>query len=193
MTDEAQVRDAVARTVAFFGGIDIVVNNAAATHIIRSGNAHEVVDESLETFDQFMRVGVYAPFLFAKYAIPEMTQRGGGVIINISSIAAVCAVKGLTVFGPSKAALESLTNQIAVDYRHQGIRAVALRVGPGPMLRETQMLTTRVGVPADVANAVVFAASDEASFITGSVLSVDAGQASKKAMPDLQAVFTKKK
>lgn len=207
VTDEAQVRAAVARTVAAFGGIDIVVNNAAATHIIRAGNAHAAVDESLETFDQFMRVGVYAPFLFAKYAIPEMIQRGGGVFVNISSIAAVSAIKGFTAYGPSKAALEALTNQIAVDYGHQGIRAVALRVGPirtdesqvvhdhpeaGPMLRDTQMLTARIGVPADVASAVVFAASDEASFVTGSVLSVDAGQASKKNMPDLQAVFSQK-
>lgn len=206
VTDEEQIRAAVSHTVDVFGGIDIVVNNAAATHIIRSGNERDVVNESYEVFDQFMKIGVYAPFLFAKFSIPEMIRRGGGVFVNISSIAAAGAVKGTTAYGPCKAALESLTNQIAVEYGDRGIRAISVRAGPirtdenhmlhdhpeaGPLLRSSQMLSTRVGVPDDIASAVAFAASDEASFITGSVLSVEAGQVAKQHTPDLRAAFAK--
>lgn len=207
VTDEAQVKAAVAEVNEKLGRIDIVVNNAAATHIIRSGKEADVMNEELESFDQFMKVGVYAPFLLAKYALPLMLAQGSGVFVSISSVASVTAVKGMTAYGPSKAALESLTNQIAVEYGDRGIRAVSLRVGPirtdenqmlhdhpaaGPLLRSTQMLTSRAGAPADVASAVAFAASDEAAFITGSVINVEAGQVAKQLMPDLKAAFAAK-
>lgn len=203
VTDPDQVRAAIDRTVETFGGLDIVVNNAAATHIMRAGDEHSIIEESLETFDRFMKVGVYAPFLFAKYALPGMIERGGGVFVNISSIAAVKAQIGSTVYGPSKAALEQLTNQIAVDYGPKGVRAVSVRVGMirtdenhlihdhpivGPGMRKSQMIG-RSGTPDDIADAVAFLASDEASFITGAVLTVDAGHCVMQAMPDTSAVF----
>jgi len=203
LTEPEQIRLAVQRTVATFGGLDIIVNNAAATHIIRSGDEHSVVDEPLATFDRFMQVGVYGPFLLAKFGVPEMIKRGGGVIISISSIAAVKASLGMCAYGPSKAALESLTNQIAVDYGPLGIRAVAVRVGMirtdencrlhdhptvGPLMRATQMLQ-RSGLPEDVAEAVTFLASERGSFITAGALAVDAGHAIKQTMPDVMAVF----
>jgi NAD(P)-dependent dehydrogenase (short-subunit alcohol dehydrogenase family) len=207
VTDEAQVKAAVEQAAAHFGHIDIVVNNAAATQIIRSGGEADVVNESLESFDQFMKVGVYGPFLLAREVLPLMLARGSGVFVSISSVASVAAVQGMTAYGPSKAALESLTNQIAVEYGDRGIRAVSLRVGPirtdenlmlhdhpaaGPLLRSTQMLTSRAGAPADVAGAVAFVASDEAAFITGSVINVEAGQVAKQMMPDLKAAFAAK-
>ena len=198
---------AVEETISAFGGLDIIINNAAATERIRNGEEHSLAEEELDTFDYFMKVGLYAPFLLAKAAIPRMLEKESGVFVNISSTAACHGQLGSTVYGPSKAAIESLSKQIAANYGRKGIRSVAVRVGlirtddnqflhdhpeAGPLLRERQMLATG-GKPDDIASAVAFLASEEAAFVTGTTLEVDGGIGSMQNLPDLTGIFLQRK
>jgi NAD(P)-dependent dehydrogenase (short-subunit alcohol dehydrogenase family) len=192
----------VDHTVSTLGGIDIIVNNAAAMEILRSGSERPVVEASMQAIEQQFQVNFFAPLQLCRHALPTMIDRGGGSIIAISSGVAALAAPGMTGYGPSKAALESLMRQIAVDYGNHGVRANIVRVGTvrvpdtlwmhddediGPAVRALQMLP-RSGTPADVAAAVAYLASDDASFVTGTVLLVDGGVMSKAPGPDVAEI-----
>jgi NAD(P)-dependent dehydrogenase (short-subunit alcohol dehydrogenase family) len=203
VAQEEQVERAVAAAVRAFGRLDIVVNNAAATDVLGGGQERAAVDEPTEIFDRFIKVGLYGPFWFCKYAIPEMTKHGGGAFVNISSAASQRAVPSFTGYGASKAGLEALTRQIAVDYGAKGIRSNALLVGAiraphsaaffDHQAVKAQILPSlcipRYGEPADVANVVAFLASDESAYITGAVIPVDGGGTARSAGLDLGRIF----
>ena len=187
---EDDVAYAVAEVARRFGALDVVVNNAASL------DGKEAAPHLLatETFDAIVKVGLYAPFWFAKYAAPVMIDGGrGGQFIAISSYAASRGVAGIPAYTASKGGLEALTRQLAAQYAEHGIRANTLVLGSIEVPRNADLyrdeamaaalraarMTYRPGRPADVAAAVAFLACDEASFITGATLDVDGGLLAK--------------
>ncbi len=184
------VGDAAARAalvegaVATYGGIDILVNNAAANPVF--GPALQV-DEG--AYDKIMEINLKAPFLLSKLVHPIMSERGGGVILNISSIGGLSPEPGLGIYSVSKAALISLTKVLAREWGPAGIRVNAI----APGLIKTKFSKTlwsneeiadevigrlplqRIGVPEDVASMALLLASDAGSYCTGGVYLVDGG------------------
>jgi 3-oxoacyl-[acyl-carrier protein] reductase len=181
------VNAAVKATVDAFGGIDILVNNAGMSHKRRPMLE---VDEA--EFDRLMDVNVKSIFLFAQAVVPLMRKKKSGVIINIGSTAGIRPRPGLTWYNGSKAAVNLLSKSMAAELAPDGIRVCAV----APVMAETPLLPTFMGgdspelreqfratVPLgrfatvdDVAQATLFLASDEASFLTGNVLEVDGGR-----------------
>lgn len=171
----------VAAAVERFGKLDIVVNNV--------GISGQMTLESV-TVDQWNRtlaVNLTSAMLMSKAAVPEMARGGGGAIINISSLAGMRAM-GAIAYGPSKAAMAQLTREIGVLHGRQGIRANTVAPGhvmtPHAMsripadMREARRKVGPLGIEGDawdVAQAVLFLASDEARFINGVELAVDGG------------------
>jgi NAD(P)-dependent dehydrogenase (short-subunit alcohol dehydrogenase family) len=181
VTDAAAWQAVVDSLADKHGGVDILVNNAG---IYRR---HPLEDISEDEWDQVMAVNAKGPFLGAKAVLPAMRRRGGGAIVNISSTAGVRASIAAH-YGASKGAVRLLTKSIAGTYARDKIRCNS--VHPGPVETEMGYAALPEGVrderlgrvplrrfaaPAEIANAVLFLASDEASFITGAELLVDGG------------------
>ena len=182
----ADVEAAVQATVAAFGGLDILVNNAGVAHT--RGPLAEVSEEE---FDRVLAVNLKSIFLFAKAAVPLMRRRGG-VIINIGSTAGIRPRPGLTWYNASKGAVNLMSKSMALELAPDKIRVCAL----APTIGDTALLPTfmggdsdelrekfrmsvplgRLSTPQDVANAALFFASDEAAFLTGTVLEIDGGR-----------------
>jgi NAD(P)-dependent dehydrogenase (short-subunit alcohol dehydrogenase family) len=179
---EAMVKAAVDR----FGGVDILVNNIGRAFV------GTVVDTSEEDWDRALAINLRTAFLASKYAVPRMVERGGGSIVNVSSISAVRG-DGTIAYSAAKGALLAMTVDMAYSHGRDGIRVNAIAPGhittpmvhsvqaPGPraefmdtMRREAGLLGTP-GDGWDVGHAVGFLASDEARWITGSLLPVDSG------------------
>ena len=189
-------RDVVSQTVSKFGAVDVLFNNAGIQPP-ESYRTAEDLDEAV--WDRVMNVNVKACFLLAKYAIPEMRRRGGGVIINNASVQGLQSQKLVPVYAASKGAVLSLTRNLALDYAEHNIRAVAICPGSvdTPMLRATAALASpddpeatlaawgrkhplgRIARPEEIAEVVLFLASDKASFITGEYVCVDGGLMAK--------------
>ena len=168
------------------GEISVLVNNAG---IQTYGTCAETSEEE---WDRTINVNLKSQFLCAKYAIPSMQVRGGGVVINLSSVQAFVSQNNVAAYTTSKTAILGLTRSIAVDYAPT-IRCVA--VCPGtvdtPMLREAIKLSPdptdvleecnqmhpvkRIGTPEEIAELILFLASDKAGFITGQPIRIDGG------------------
>jgi NAD(P)-dependent dehydrogenase (short-subunit alcohol dehydrogenase family) len=177
----------VEHAVQKWGRLDIIVNNAYAVgHIERTESAE--VPEAV--WDRGFDVGLKSMFRAARFAVPHLRRAGGGSIVNMSSVHALLAEPGQLVYETLKAGVISLTRQLAVEYGPDGIRVNA--ICPGHIVTEhiaegwrehpptlrffaEQYPLRRTGLPVDIANAVVFLCSDEASFITGQALVVDGG------------------
>ncbi len=183
VTDEAQWRQAVAATVARFGKLDILINNAGIYRTRR------VEDTSAEEWDQVLAINGKGVFLGTKAAIPEMRKAGGGSIINLSSVAGLVGSADSSAYNASKGAVRLLTKSTAIQYAKEGIRANSIHPGTieTPMTadllagdgRQDRMNRTplgRLGRPEDVAYGALYLASDEASFVTGSELVIDGGR-----------------
>jgi NAD(P)-dependent dehydrogenase (short-subunit alcohol dehydrogenase family) len=179
---EEDVRAAVSETSARFGKIDILLNNAGIA--IRNPLAEQ--DEA--GWDACMAVNLKGVFLCAKHVIPYMLKRGGS-IINMSSVTGIVGVRNRSAYSASKGAIVALTRNMALDYARFQIRvncvcpgftrtamAKALLLDPERQGRLVGMHPLgRLGTPEDIANAVVFLASDLSSWITGQALAVDGG------------------
>lgn len=183
----ADVQAAVKRTLDTFGRLDIVVNNAGITHRNRS-----MLEVEEEEFDRIFAVNVKSIYHFARAAVPQMRQQGGGVFINVGSTAGLRPRPGLTWYNSTKGAVHTMTKSMAVELAPDRIRVCAL----APVAGETPLLATFMGedtperrqafvnsiplgrfsTPQDIANAALYLASDEASMITGVVLEVDGGR-----------------
>ena len=178
--EATEVVEMFERTQAAFGRVDIVHNNAIW---FRHGPATELEEKD---WDGTLNIGLKAIFLAAKYGIPVMRKTGGGVIINTGSVHSLVSFATATAYDAAKAGVLGLTRTLAIDYGPD-IRVCA--VLPGAILtplwkgvseREQQHYANmvpakRLGTGEDIANAVLFLASDEASFITGTALTVDGG------------------
>ncbi|WP_406290318.1 SDR family NAD(P)-dependent oxidoreductase [Embleya sp. NBC_00896] len=184
VTDPTAVQHLVATTVDRFGRLDAAVNNAA-------GGGHPptpLADVDITAFDSALAVNLRGVFLAMKYEIPAMLAGGGGAIVNMSSTAGLQAVGGLAGYVSSKFGLIGLTRTAALDYADAGIRVNALAPGPihteqleaaGEQARQAAaqaMPMRRIGLPDEVAAAVVWLCSDESSFITGATLPIDGGK-----------------
>ncbi len=164
-----------------------MVNNAYAGV---GGPKVDAVQVTEEAWDRSMDIGLKAMFRVAKYAVPHMRQAGGGSMVNLSSVHGLLGAPGSLVYETLKAGVIGLTRQLAVEYGPDGIRVNA--ICPGHIVTERieemwrdhqdalrffveQYPIRRTGKPVDIANAIVFLCSDEASFITGHALVVDGG------------------
>ena len=187
--DEARWADIVATTVARFGGLHILVNNAG---LVRFAS---VEDCTLEDFRLHSQVMIEGTFLGCKYGVPAIAKSGGGAIVNMASVAALKGVGVLPAYSAAKGAIVAMTRSIAVhcQERGYGIRVNALAPGAHdtPMTRQAiaqlpqgeaglaQIQALGQGRPADVANLVLFLASDEGRQITGTTITIDNGETMK--------------
>ena len=185
VSSEEDWRKAVATTVSRFGKLDILVNNAGIFPPV------SLEETSEELWDQVMDINGKGVFLGTKHAIPEMRRAGGGSIINISSTAGLVGSAQAPAYSASKGAVRLLTKSTAIQYAAENIRANSVHPGiieTGMTLptvladedsRRERIERTplgRIGVPDDVAYGVLFLASDESSFMTGSELVIDGGR-----------------
>jgi NAD(P)-dependent dehydrogenase (short-subunit alcohol dehydrogenase family) len=182
---EDEVRELVDRTVARFGRLDVAVNNAAT-----EGQVGPITDQTAESYAATFDTNVLGVILSMKHEVRVMQGQGSGSIINISSTYGHEGAAGASVYAGSKHAVEGITRSVAREIAKSGIRVNGVAPGPtdtGMLTRFTgtpenkaTLATTvpmgRLGLSEELANAIVFIASNEASFITGHVLNVDGGK-----------------
>jgi NAD(P)-dependent dehydrogenase (short-subunit alcohol dehydrogenase family) len=187
VTDPADCSAAVATLVEAFGRLDVLVNSVGV-----GGPPGTAVDVDPEAWDRALRVNVTSMMLMAKYAIPEMLKQGGGSIVNLASVAGLQGGHPSLLYPTTKAAVIGLTRSMAAHHGPDGIRVNA--IAPGmvytPMVysrgmsdelrerRRRRSLLQTEGTGWDVGKAVVYLASDDARWVTGIVLPVDAGASS---------------
>lgn len=185
--DEAQVNQTIEQILNKYGSIDILVNNAGA--INEPIHFHEMPDSEIK---KLIDVNMYGVFKMTKAVLPSMRENKNGCILNIGSISSERAIPRvhLAVYSSTKAAINMFTKAIAVEYARSNIRCNCVNPGiinsgmikpylDDPEARkvlEDRLPLNRVGEPVDVANAVLYLASDEANWITGTILNVDGGK-----------------
>ena len=185
VTSEDNWRDAVAEAVAAFGKLDILVNNAGITI---SGTIEEITEAQ---WDRIMAINSRGVFLGTREVIAEMRRAGGGSIVNISSGAGIAPSPGTSAaYAASKGAVRLFTKATAIQHASDGIRCNSVHPGPieTPMLRAARgddasraeqlklIPLGRIGRPEEIAYGVLYLASDESSFVTGSELVIDGGR-----------------
>ena len=174
--------DDVRQLAAAAGPVDILINNAG---IYEFGGTTETDDA---TFDRHLNVNLRAPYILVQQLVPAMVSNGAGAVVNVSTLAASTPARGAGIYGASKAGLEQLTRVWADEFGRSGVRVNAVAAGPtdspgandmGPGLLEGLGATTALGRTADpreIARAVVFLATSDASYINGAVLPATGGQ-----------------
>jgi NAD(P)-dependent dehydrogenase (short-subunit alcohol dehydrogenase family) len=186
VSQDADVRRAVTAAVERYGRLDILVANAGIIPLL------EITEATGEDFDAVMAVDGRGMFLSCKHAIEAMLQTGGGSIVCLSSISGLAGQKRQSTYGPAKFVASGITQHLAIEWADRGIRVNA--VAPGTIRTERvqqiplepggpEYLSAiekmhpigRIGEPSEVAHAILFLASDDASFITGTILPVDGG------------------
>lgn len=182
LRDASSARDLAKRAIELGNGhIDILINNAA---IYPFGLTHEMTEEQ---FDRVFSVNVKVPYFLVAELAPPMAKRGKGSIVNVSTMAADYGAAGMSLYGSSKAAINLLTKTWAAEYGPSGVRVNAVSPGPtrtegtGAMGEGLEQLAAQgpAGRPAtadEIAEAIVFLATDRASFIYGAKLAVDGGR-----------------
>lgn len=183
----APVSDMISRTIAHFGRLDVLVNNAGY------GIAGTVVETEEDDWNALMAVNVTGVFLGCKYAIPVMAKQGGGTIVNVASVVASVGITNRAAYCASKGAVAALTRAMAIDHVGQNIRVNA--IAPGTIRTpyfdeilaksddaaevlsalENRQAMKRLGDPHEIATGLLYLASDESSFCTGTILTVDGG------------------
>jgi 3-oxoacyl-[acyl-carrier protein] reductase len=182
VADETQVQEAVNQIVEIFQRIDILVNNAGILHHV------PINEKTVADFEKIIKVNLTGAFIMCKAIVPVMKKQGGGKIVNISTLGARTGRPGVALdYAASKAGLIGLTQTLAKEVGPDGIYVNA--IAPGPILTElTKQVPKEVfatwnvgravnkdGLPEDVANAVMFLASEMADWITGVTLDVNGG------------------
>lgn len=174
-------------TVSRFGGLDFLVNNAGVLHV---GTAEQITEEQ---WDHTFNLNVRSLWLFSRAALPHMRKAGRGSIINMASVLGIVGARNRAAYAPSKGAVVQLTKCMALDHGHENIRVNAIC----PSFVETELTANlvgqvadaaafrreraaahpigRLGQPEDIAGLTVYLASDESSWVTGSIFTVDGG------------------
>lgn len=184
VTDEAHAQDVAQRTLDSFGHIDILVNNAGIGDFGK--RLHETDDA---TWTSVLDVNLTGVFRMTRAIVPQMLKQGRGVIVNISSIASLVGIPTVSAYAASKGGLDALTRAVAIDYAPDGIRCNVVNPGlidtpmAAPLMANPDMLQPilaqyairRPGTPEEVANMVLYLASDEAAWVTGGTFTIDGG------------------
>lgn len=185
VTDELYARELVSTAKGIYGGLDIAFNNAGTL-----GAGGDIESITLDGWNGTLNTNLTSAFLGVKYQLPAMLERGSGSIVFTSSfVGHAIGMPGMAAYAASKAGLVGLARTLAVQYGARGIRVNVLSAGgtETPMAREfidskeTEAFVRsihalkRIAEPAEIAQAALFLASDESSFVTGSILSVDGG------------------
>lgn len=182
---EADVRALIAACVERYGRLDVLVNNAG-----NSDQPHPTVEQNVDAFDRLLGIHLRGTFVACREAGRVMLAQGSGAIVNLGSIAGLAGIPARNAYGAAKAGIASMTRSLACEWARDGIRVNA--VAPGyvatelveTLKRNGQMNVRsiekrtpmgRLARPEEIANAIGFLASDAASYITGTVLSVDGG------------------
>ena len=187
VSDEASVKEMYAAAAERFGGIDVLYNNAG----INPTDDGSVLDTTVESWQRVQDVNLKGVFLCCKHGIPHLLEAGGGSVINVASFVAVMgAAVSQGSYTASKGAVLSLSRELGVEFAGRGVRVNALCPGPvnTPLLKElfaedperaakrlVHIPMGRFGEPEEIANAALFLASDDSSFVTASTFLVDGG------------------
>jgi NAD(P)-dependent dehydrogenase (short-subunit alcohol dehydrogenase family) len=186
--EEDQIAAMVAACAQAYGGVDILVNNAAAVSGEHLARDRDVLTMTVDTWDLTMRVDLRSQMLGCRYAVPHMLRAGRGSIINVASVAGMAGDFVRVAYSAAKAGSVALTQYVATMYGKDGIRCNA--VAPGLVLSPAteanlpaatiqrlldNHLTPRLGQPDDIAALIAFLASDDAAFITGQAIRADGG------------------
>ena len=190
VSDERQVRDYVEAAVGAWGRLDIFMNNAGW-----QGEVAPLSDYPVDVFDKVMAINVRGVFLGLKHVLPQMITRGRGAVVNTASLSAHIGVRNLAPYAASKHAVLGLTRSAALEVARKGVRVNAVSPGPvdTPMIREIEageahgdasalrakrtatIPDGRYAEPAEIANLMVYLASDYASHITGQDVEINGG------------------
>lgn len=184
VTDEAHAQDVVRKTIDSFGRIDVLVNNAGIGDFGK--RLHEIDDA---TWDKIFDINLTGVFRMTRAIVPQMLKQGSGSIVNISSVASVVGIPGLSAYSASKGGLDALTRAVAIDYAKDGIRCNVVNPAlidtpmAAPLMANPEMLQSilaqyairRAGTPEEVAGMVLYLASDEAIWVTGGTFMIDGG------------------
>lgn len=190
VSDEGSVRRMVEQTVQFYGGVDVLVNNAAIS------STKSIFERTLEEWERVIRVNLTGPYICARHCAEQMIERGGGVIINIASTRAFMSEPDTEPYSASKGGVVALTHSLAISLAKYRIRVVCISPGwietsrwkKGSLRKEPELRPIdheqhpagRVGDPMDIANLCLFLADNEKSgFITGVNFTVDGGMTVK--------------
>ncbi len=188
LSDEAAVVGAVRAVADHFGRLDVLHNNAALTESDFLDRDTPVTELELGVWERTLAVNLTSQMLTCKHAIPEMVRHGGGSIVNMSSGASLKGDRTRTAYGVSKAGVNTLTMYVATSHGKKNVRVNT--IVPGLIITDAvrahlndeilaglsrAILTTHLGEPDDIANLVVFLASEESRYITGQMISVDGG------------------
>jgi NAD(P)-dependent dehydrogenase (short-subunit alcohol dehydrogenase family) len=188
VSDEASVKELVARTIGRFGKIDVLINNAALFAPLQE---QKFTDIDVELWDRVMGVNVRGPFLMAKHVVPHMKERGYGKIINIGSGTAIRGIPWMLHYATSKGAVVSFTRALSRELGEHGIRVNTLSPGftmsdtvvaenPGHVATARERIIAARAIkrdeyPEDLLGALIFLASADSDFVTGQTIAVDGG------------------
>ena len=185
VTDEGRWQEVIAQTVAAYGRLDVMVNNAGIAVLMPMSQM------TLADWNKQIDVNLTSVFLGCKYAMEAMRESGGGSLINLSSVAGLVGLQHCVAYGAAKGGVRIMSKSIALEGAKDNIRCNS--VHPGVIWTNMQAQATgsadmsdarvppervplgRVGQPEDIANSILYLASDEASYVTGTELTVDAG------------------
>jgi NAD(P)-dependent dehydrogenase (short-subunit alcohol dehydrogenase family) len=193
VADDRQVRAAVQAAVDSFGRLSVLYNNAGVN------SRGSVVDATEEDWHRCLAVNLTGTFLCSRAAVPEMLSSGGGAIVNQASVAGLVGIPGFAAYCAAKGAVIALTRSMSVDLAPRGIRVNAIAPGTvrtplmeplltargggdldrGLALTVAKYPLGRLGTPEEIAAVALFLASDEAAFMTGSIVTADGGMSSQ--------------
>ncbi len=196
VTDTESVQSVLEKTVARYGGIDILYNNAG----IMPPDDASILETEPETWERVQAVNTRGVYLCCKHGIPHLLDRGGGSVINVASfVALIGAATSQIAYTASKGAVLSMTRELAVEFARRGVRVNALCPGPveTPLLmhlfesdpaayerRRVHLPMGRLARPVEIARAALFLASDDSSYVTGSTFLVDGGITAAYVTPE---------